>query len=52
MRILKELKSMLLDFSKDNKDNLIVNIRTMFDLKLITYDEYIVLREYLLDNNL
>lgn len=51
-KTLKELKGMLSDFSKGNKGNSIVNTRNMFDLKLITYKEYVVLKEYVLDNNL
>lgn len=50
MKTLKKLKEMLFNYS--NNDNLIVSIRSMFDLKLIDYKEYIVLREFVLDNNL
>lgn len=46
MRTLKELKEML----PTNSNNLIVSIREMFDLKLISYSEYVVLREFVLDN--
>lgn len=52
MKTLKELKAMLFAQSKDNNDNLIVNNRALFDLELISYSEYVVLREYVLDNNL
>ena len=48
MKTLKQLKEML----PTNSDNLIVSIRDMFDLKLISYSEYVVLREFVLDNNL
>lgn len=43
---------MLTEFSKDSKDNSSVNARNMFDLELITYKEYIVIRNYVLDKGL
>lgn len=49
MKTLKQLKEML---SLDINSNSIVLVRDMFDLKLISYSEYVVLREYVLDNNL
>ena len=52
MRTLEELKIMLLEISKSNNYSLSNNVRDMFDLKLITYSECIVLREFVLDSNL
>jgi hypothetical protein len=52
MKTLEDLKSMFFEFCKDNNDNSSVNVRNMFDLELINYKEYIVLKEYVLDNNL
>lgn len=48
MRTLKQLKELL---PKDS-NNLIISIREMFDLSIISYDEYIVLREFVLNKNL
>jgi len=51
MKTLEELKKILKKFpneSGNSKDP----IRNMFDLKLITYSECIVLRKFVLDSNL
>lgn len=48
MKTLKELREML----PTNSENLIVSVRELFDLKLISYSEYVVLREFVLDKNL
>lgn len=52
MKNIKELKQMLFDFSNDNTDNYIVNVRKMFDAKIISYKEHTVLKEFILDNKL
>lgn len=51
MKTLKALKKMLKGFPNKGH-NLNITARNMFDAKVITYNEYIVLRDYILDNNL
>lgn len=52
MKDLKELIEMLTSYSENKNVHKIVLSRQMFDSKLITYSEYVVLKEYILDNNL